>query len=256
MTVTRTLNLSAAALIGLLVAATTQAQTVNTRIGKLDFEHGVPTQATVKNLYDQMDFQRACQLYLWALPIVGFEQLLVVSEATTGALPNRDVGIYQGYRNLLIYFTPNATTPYSIGVLDLSKGPVVVELPAGAIAGAADDFWQRIITDIDLTGPDQGKGGKYVFVGPAQEAPTGEGVFVMRVRTFGVVYFFRALDPNPEKSAALSRGVRIYPWAERDNPPVTRYLTPHPDKIVKFLNPPRGMEYWERLAAAIQREPV
>ncbi len=232
------------------------SKAVETRIGKLDFEHGVPTQATVKNLYDQMDFQRACQLYLWALPIVGFEQLRVVSEATTGALPNRDVGVYQGYRNLLIYFTPNATTPYSIGVLDLTNGPVVVELPAGAIAGAANDFWQRIITDIGLTGPDQGKGGKYVFVGPGQEAPTAEGVFVMRVRTFGVVYFFRALDPNPEKSAALSRGVSIYRWAERDNPPATRYLTPDTDKIVKFMNPPRGMDYWERLAAAIQREPV
>jgi hypothetical protein len=232
------------------------SKAVETRIGKLDFEHGVPTQETVTNLYDQMDFQRACQLYLWALPIVGFEQLRVVSEATTGALPNRDVGVYQGYRNLLIYFTPNATTPYSIGVLDLKNGPVVVELPTGAIAGAANDFWQRIITDIGLTGPDQGKGGKYVFVGPGQQTPTTDGVFVMRVRTFGVVYFFRALDPNPEKSAALSRGVRIYPWTERANPPATRYLTPDPDKVVKFLNPPRGMEYWERLAAAIQREPV
>ncbi len=101
--------------------APTQTQTVDTRIGKLDFELGVPTKETVTNLYDAMDYQRACQLYLWALPIVGFEQLRVVSEATTGALPNRDVGVYQGYRNLLIYFTPNATTPYSIGVLDLSK---------------------------------------------------------------------------------------------------------------------------------------
>jgi hypothetical protein len=44
--------------------------------------------------------------------------------------------------------------------------------------------------------------------------------------------------------------------SERAIPPATRYLTPDPDKIVKFLNPPRGMEYWERLAAAIQREPV
>ena len=233
-----------------------QAQTADTPIGKLDFELGVPTKETVTKLYDAMDFQRASQLYLWALPIVGFEQLRVVSESTTGAIPNRDVGVYQGYRNLLIYFTPNVTTPYSIGVLDLSKGPVVVEVPVGAIAGAANDFWQRIITDIGLTGPDQGNGGKYVFVGPGQKAPKAEGVFVERVRTFGVVYFFRALDPDPEKSAVLSRGVRIYPWAERDNPPATRYLTPDPDKIVQFLNPPRGMEYWERLAAAIQREPV
>ena len=39
-------------------------QTVETRIGKLDFELGVPTKKTVTSLYDAMDYQRACQLYL------------------------------------------------------------------------------------------------------------------------------------------------------------------------------------------------
>jgi hypothetical protein len=79
--------------------STTQAQTVDTRIGKLDFELGVPTKETVTNLYDQMDFQRACQLYLWAWPIVGSEQLRATLEGTAGALPG-DVGIYGGYRNV------------------------------------------------------------------------------------------------------------------------------------------------------------
>jgi hypothetical protein len=54
----------------------------------------------------------------------------------------------------------------------------------------------------------------------------------------------------------VSKGVRIYPWTERNNPPATRFLTPDPDKIAKFLNPPRAMEYWERVTSAIQREPV
>jgi hypothetical protein len=40
-------------------------QTVDTRIGKLDFELGVPTKATVEKLYDEMDFERAVQCYLW-----------------------------------------------------------------------------------------------------------------------------------------------------------------------------------------------
>jgi hypothetical protein len=50
--------------------------------------------------------------------------------------------------------------------------------------------------------------------------------------------------------------VRIYRWAERNNPPTTRFLTPDPATIATFLDPPRGMEFWERLSAAIQREPV
>jgi hypothetical protein len=47
--------------------------TIDIRIGKLDFELGVPTQETAAKLYDELDFQRAVQCYLWALPIVGVE---------------------------------------------------------------------------------------------------------------------------------------------------------------------------------------
>src|SRR6202043_3503658 len=98
-----------------------------TRIGTLDFELGVPTTETTAKLYDEMDFQRACQLYLWAWPIVGSEQLRITLEGTTGAMPG-DVGIFEGYRNVSVFFTPNATTPYSLGTLDLAKnGPVIMD---------------------------------------------------------------------------------------------------------------------------------
>jgi hypothetical protein len=33
-------------------------------------------------------------------------------------------------------------------------------------------------------------------------------------------------------------------------------LKPDPDKLAKFATMPRGMKYWEQLAAMIQREPV
>jgi hypothetical protein len=203
-----------------------------------------------------MDYQRACQLYLWAMPIVSFEQLRVVLEGTAGAGPN-DVAIYKGYQDLLVFFTPNATTPYTLGYLDLAKtGPVVMDLPVGPTAGAVMDFWQRPLSDLGLAGPDHGNGGKYILVGPGQEAPKADGAFVLRSPTFGVVFFYRALDPDPTKAEVLSKGMRIYRWAKRDNPPPTRYLTLDPNKIAKFMNPPRGMEYWERLSAAIQREPM
>jgi hypothetical protein len=253
---TRPLNLIAAALIGGLVAATTQAQTVDTRIGKLDSEHGVPTQATVEKLYDQMDFQRACQLYLWAMPLVQVGNLEVTLQGTAGAQPG-DLGIYLGNEQS-VFLTPNATTPYILGYLDLAKtGPVEMDIPAGAIAGSTLDAWQRPLSDLGLTGPDQGKGGKYVFVGPGQEAPaTAAGDFLLKSPTFGVVLFYRTLDPDQAKGEALARRIRVYPFAQRDNPPATRLLKPDPDKLAKFSTMPRGMKYWEQLAAMIQREPV
>ena len=44
--------------------------TVNTRIGTLEFEKGYPSDDTIKKLYNEMDFQRAVQAYLWGLPMV------------------------------------------------------------------------------------------------------------------------------------------------------------------------------------------
>ena len=44
--------------------------TIETRIGKLQYETGYPTKETVEKLYDEMDFQRACQAYMWSFPAV------------------------------------------------------------------------------------------------------------------------------------------------------------------------------------------
>src|ERR1700738_4286006 len=49
---------------------------IETRAGMLEFTHdfvnAYPTDATVEKLYDERDFQRACQAYLWSLPAVSF----------------------------------------------------------------------------------------------------------------------------------------------------------------------------------------
>jgi hypothetical protein len=51
-------------------------QKIETHIGTLEFTHdfvdGYPTDTTVDKLYDERDFQRACQAYLWSLPAVSF----------------------------------------------------------------------------------------------------------------------------------------------------------------------------------------
>ena len=50
------------------LAQETPPETQDTRIGELQFESGYPSEETVKKLYDEMDFQRASQAYLWGLP--------------------------------------------------------------------------------------------------------------------------------------------------------------------------------------------
>src|SRR5271170_66411 len=60
-------KLLAAALVSVLAFATTgtYAQEVNTRIGKIETVNGFPTTEGAKKLFDESDFQRASQAYLW-----------------------------------------------------------------------------------------------------------------------------------------------------------------------------------------------
>jgi len=47
--------------------------------------------------------------------------------------------------------------------------------------------------------------------------------------------------------------MRIYPYAQRENPPVTKHLRPEGRKWTG--EQPRGMAYWESLARLINEEP-
>ena len=51
------------------------------------------------------------------------------------------------------------TTGPSVGVFRPANGPVVF-----------NHCWQRPLTDEGLSGPDKGKGGKLLILGPGQEA--------------------------------------------------------------------------------------
>jgi hypothetical protein len=59
--------------IGLAAFAPCSAQettVVETRIGELSFEYGYPSKQAVTKLYDELNYQRATQAYIWGLPIV------------------------------------------------------------------------------------------------------------------------------------------------------------------------------------------
>jgi hypothetical protein len=64
-----------------------------------------------------------------------------------------------------LFLTANADTIYFFGYLDLSKRPMVLEVPPKAL-GAIDDHWFRWVTDFGVPGPDRGEGGKYLILPP------------------------------------------------------------------------------------------
>jgi hypothetical protein len=92
-------------------------------------------------------------------------------------------------------------------------------------------------------------------VGPGQEAPESEGYRVFHSRTLNILFGYRVLETDPEKATALRSAVRIYPYSQRQNPPINRLLTNKSQGELRLGIQPRGMDYWNRLSHALNEEP-
>ena len=149
-------------LLVILVIVPVSAQTIQTRIGELefthDFENGYPTDETVKKLYDEMDFQRACQAYLWGLPLVSLSEWHNEHKKVFGAKDGEFV-IYTSYKDKQGILTANLTTPYVFSFVNISEsGPMVLELQSGVNASRIATLWQYAVTDVGALGPDKNQG--------------------------------------------------------------------------------------------------
>ncbi|MDP9199681.1 MAG: DUF1254 domain-containing protein [Pseudomonadota bacterium] len=256
----RQLITAAAALALVVVTVTTGAetQTTDTRIGKLSFENGFPTEETTRKVFDEMDYQRAVQAYLWAYPVVSFESIRIGTKRDLGADLN-DFVIADNYADPKgLWLTANDTTIYALSNVDLGKsGPVVVEIPSGAIVGIIDDFWQRSITDVGVPGPDGGKGGKYLLLPPGHQgnAPKA-GHYVLQATSNNHNVMIRGIVQEGDKDAAVAnvRKVKVYPLSESSNPKPNKFVTMSGQ--VADTTPPQGMAFWERLSGYINNNPV
>ena len=52
------------------------ATTMNTRFGKLEFPGGYPTEETIQKVYDELDLQKATQLYLSMYPALSMKGMI------------------------------------------------------------------------------------------------------------------------------------------------------------------------------------
>jgi len=229
------------------------AQTLETRIGALSFTHdfaaGYPTNETNARLFNEIDFQRACQAYIWSIPLVSFAQWRYAYQVQLGA-ENGQIVMHDGYDDLVGGLTFNATTLYALVFIDVDEAPWVVDMPQGQVVGAAHDMWQIGLTQ--LTKP-----GRYLFVGPGQQVPEGAaaaGYTIQKVPTNSVFLGIRFATDDPDQRMAQLESVAIYPHAERDNPKPRGFIRPQGRPWSGAH--PRGMELWQRLADAINREPV
>lgn len=198
-----------------LPASITTPDSVETRIGPLSFDDGVPTGNTAEKVYDNLDFTYAFRAFTDAFQGVSVQAIR--RGLLEAGVKDNELMLFSGLMDSdSLFLTANADTVYYFGFLDLSNGPMVLETPPGAL-GTIDDMWFRWVTDFGRPGPDRGEGGRYLLVGPGYDGFLPEGVFIVaHSRTNRVLVLGRSFlkdnDPAPVVEE-IRATTKIYPYS-------------------------------------------
>jgi len=166
---------------------------MHTRFGTLEFPGGYPTEGTSRKVFDELDLQRATQLYLDMYPALSAHGLMKGWVRDLGMRDSSHISVTANrLDSSALVLTGNTESLYAFIVFDLKKdGPTVFEVPPG-VMGPLDDHNFLFVADIGPTGKDRGKGGKYLLLPPGYEGDVPEGYFVVRSPTYANFSFIRA----------------------------------------------------------------
>ena len=225
------------------------------RLGDLRFFDGLPSDETVKKVYDYLDTARGVDAFLNGMPAASIYAFLEGMKET--GIGTYSMGITEGLadaRSLLL--TPNTTTIYCVAEINVKDGPAVMEIPPGVL-GPVDDAYFRWVTDVGFTGPDKGQGGKYLFLPPGYEGDIPEGYIVIRTRTFRNWLLMRAFvsDGDMQKTVQNVKAVwRLYPLSEARKPREPHFV----DLTGVKFNTIHANDYkfFEEMNAVVQYEPA
>jgi hypothetical protein len=203
---------------------------MKTRFGNLEFPGGYPTAETSRKVYDELDLQRATQLYLDMYPALSAHGLMKGWVRDLGMSDSSHISVTADrLDSSALVLTGNTESLYAFTVFDLKKdGPTVFEVPPG-VMGPLDDHNFLFVADIGPTGKDQGKGGKYLLLPPDYEGDVPDGYFVVRSATYANFSFIRAnadVVGFGEKALEFYRKhAKVYPLKSGPRPPVVKNVT-------------------------------
>ena len=228
-------------------------QTTNTAY---TFERSFPSGDTASKAYDDSDLNTAITAYKFFYPTVSIIATWKGNVAA-GLTTNKQFMIMEGSPKQIV-FTPNSDTPYEGANIDLSNGPMVIELPPGPLMCVVNDMNQRYVMDMGLPGPDAGKGGKHIILPPGykeqgsrrllhrnahhQPRPPARPRHSSRRRRAGrhrYVEDHQDVSPQPPRRRLAGHVVRYRRQAHR--------LHPRPWE--------KNLDYWKELAEVINTEP-
>jgi hypothetical protein len=229
---------------------------VETSIGTLDFFDGIPSDSTINKIYNNLDRTRSLGVYLDNIGGVSINAVLD-GLATAGANATNKIALFEQLMDSqTLVVTANTSTLYAYSGTDLaSDGPTVIEVPPGML-GFLDDSWQRFVGNIGVTGPDKGKGGKYLVLPPGYTGDVPDGYFLLKPKTNRNFLFLRGSIKNGLKPAVanIKSGLKIYPLKDAAKPATTEFVNVSGKAFNTVF--PNDLGYFEILNDMIQREPI
>ena len=233
-------------------------ESVDTRIGTLKFFDGLPDEATVKAVYDNLDFSRGMEAFLQFVPAASLEALRQGAIELGSKRPNQVVIMDQLLDSNPLFLTGNTDTVYAMSFLDLGRdGPTVVEIPPGCGPGTVNDAFFRFVIDMGAPGPDRGKGGKYLILPEGFEGDVPEGYFTATSPSSVNWLILRGMlkDGKPDAASKNFReGLKVYPLSAKENPPKMDFIDA--SKVPFNTIHANDANFFKEINNVIQKEPV
>ena len=124
-------------------AALTTPDRVESRIGTLEFKDGMPSAATLEKVYDNLDRSHAFRAFVDTFQ--GASTIAIRKGFLDIGGKDNEVLIFSSLMDAKsLFLTANADTVYFLGIIDLSKGPMVLEAPPGALGRGLHLTWLRV----------------------------------------------------------------------------------------------------------------
>ena len=239
-----------------LLVSVSPAELRDSSVGPVEYTGGYPTKETSQKFYDELDFQRAVEVYLWALPMASYGAM-ADAHHKLGAGDHAVIVVDEAAESQQLVLTANQDTIYMSGVLDLSKGPMVIDVPAGLL-GTMNNIWQQPLVDIGGPfSPEQNKGGRFLILPPDYDGPMPAiSYHVVKSDSNTVVFYLRAIPESKDDLPRLQKLVRTfqqYRLAEAKNPPEMTFVS-MTGKKADFLTH-EGFEFFESLARYVNDNP-
>src|SRR5258705_1115085 len=184
-----------------------------------------------RELVDRALQRRAVEAAIWGMPLVNVDAMRQ-AYFRSGAKYN-DVIFWSNPNTWMNQTTtPNHSTSYVMFFVNLTDGPVIVDLPPAteqALYGTLINAWNEPMLNVGNTDHDHGEGAKYVMLPPGFADEVPDGYVAVPFTTFNAYSLLRIIiktqgADDVRKGIEYLHTLKVYPLADAARPAANPFI--------------------------------